>query len=594
MKYYTGQSYYYYGREYIPRDRIPSDYQIYIDSVYDSIGIDIKPEVAYENSEYTELRGSWAQCRDAYEGEEAIKAQTTKYLHPLSGHYFNELMNFSKEDLLHPRFETMKPSYLTYLQTAVWPDYVRKTVDASVGTYFYTKPQIELPDSIEQFREVFTSDGRSLEKAAQKLCYEIFLASRPGIYIRYPKIDENLKDHFSKMDAERLNHRPYATIIPAENIINWRTSVINGREVVSLVVLAETYDDYSENEFGGETKEQFRVLALDAMGYYYERIYREEKRDNKRELVLVETDYITIGGKYINYIPFIPVSQYGITFNTSTPLMNGLVNTCVHLYNLSALHASALQAIANPMPVLCGYDLGDDNKTGSGSISISRDRILVLPSDGKADYLQFNGNNVKEISTAMDRLVAQAAVEGARIAVPDAKTAQSAETARIHRWGEQGVYVTVAKSVTEALGLALTIMAEWSGLEVPEGSIMLELNTDLVPDVPMGQDITQVATAPLKGVLPYSVIFEYLRKYKLIPPDMSFDKFISEMKESAEIAREIMTIMGSTQEGDGFDYNFDQLSSPTPIESGETEDEDSDDESEDEDEMGEEGEIDNE
>ena len=57
-------------------------------------------------------------------------------------------------------------------------------------------------------------------------------------------------------------------------MINWKTTVINGRKYLSLVVLEESYLQ-ADDEFSHESKIQQRVLRLREDGYT-QQIYRDE------------------------------------------------------------------------------------------------------------------------------------------------------------------------------------------------------------------------------------------------------------------------------------------------------------------------------
>lgn len=67
-----------------------------------------------------------------------------------------------------------------------------------------------------------------------------------------------------------LNCRTFSNTV--EDIINWRTARINGRTMLTLVVLRETVEE--EDGFGFKDAVQYRVLAMED-GHFICRVYRK-------------------------------------------------------------------------------------------------------------------------------------------------------------------------------------------------------------------------------------------------------------------------------------------------------------------------------
>ena len=89
--------------------------------------------------------------------------------------------------------------------------------------------------------------GTSLSAFSKKLVSEIINVGRAGTLIDWNGEPEP---------------RAYAVAYTAENIINWRTSRVNGRNVLTLLVLKETCQTDDTDPFEPEEIEQLRVLKL--------------------------------------------------------------------------------------------------------------------------------------------------------------------------------------------------------------------------------------------------------------------------------------------------------------------------------------------
>ena len=78
------------------------------------------------------------------------------------------------------------------------------------------------------------------------------------------------------------------------------------------------------------------------------------------------------------------------------------------------------------------------------------------------------------------------AVLGARIISPEKRTAETAESAMIHRAGEQGVLADIANSISDGLTLVMRFFGEYHKVADLD-LIDVKLNTDFMP-IEMGSD----------------------------------------------------------------------------------------------------------
>ena len=176
---------------------------------------------------------AWQRARDVFAGEDAVKAASEKYL---------------------PRLDCQDDKeYLAYKNRASFFNASARTADGFVGLIFRRDPTFKLPesgaiaDALNEFVEDADMLGTSLSAFSKKLVTEIINVGRAGTLIDW---------------NEEAEQRTYAVAYTAENIINWQTDRVNGRNVLTLVVLAEKVTQADTDEYEPEEIQQLRVLKL--------------------------------------------------------------------------------------------------------------------------------------------------------------------------------------------------------------------------------------------------------------------------------------------------------------------------------------------
>jgi hypothetical protein len=179
---------------------------------------------------------AWQRARDVFAGEDAIKAAGEKYLARLD-----------RQD---------DTDYLAYKNRASFFNASARTADGFVGLIFRRDPTFKLPAggngvaaALSEFVEDADMLGTPLTAFSKKLVTEIINVGRAGTLIDW------------NGEAEQ---RAYAVAYAAEDIINWHTERVNGRNVLTLVVLSETSQQPANESdpFVPEEIQQLRVLKL--------------------------------------------------------------------------------------------------------------------------------------------------------------------------------------------------------------------------------------------------------------------------------------------------------------------------------------------
>lgn len=448
----------------------------------------------------------WQRCRDAYEGQDAIKDRTTTYV---------------------PRPTKMKiDHYNRRLDRALWYGATGRAVQVLTGVISRKEPTVEAPERIQDYLDDVTLDGTPLASFSDMTLDETFITGRYGILTSMPVEQAEEK-------------RPYWVLYEAEQIINWDWKRRNGRMVLSLVVLKEEpYQRTGGDEFHKESTEQYRVLRLEDVGLeeYPDGIYTVSIYQ-KVDKEWAEIDRITPVREEapLPYIPFRFVNASHLLPRPNKPPLLDLVDINIAHFKNSVVYETAIQVTGSPTPV--GKMLDTENEIVLGSESM----IKINDPEGDFFFASYDGAGIEPMEKAMEKKEKHMAAIAARALEGQQLDPEAEGTVRMRRSGETSMVQSVA--LVNSLGLteALRDLAWWAG--VPEDrlkDISVRLNMDLVDVRLSGQDLTALVDAYFRGAMSWPTFYEQLRKGEIAREGISAEKELEEIqnRENGDLAQD--------------------------------------------------------
>jgi hypothetical protein len=121
---------------------------------------------------------------------------------------------------------------------------------------------------------------------------------------------------------------------------------------------------------------------------------------------------------------------------------------------------------------------------------------------------------------AMREKESMMATLGARMLAPEAKGIESAQTASIHRSGENSVLASISQSISISLTHVLEWLRDWSNIT---GEVLVELNRDFVPPTMTAQDLTALVQSWQAGALSFDSLFAVLKQNDIIAADKTVE-----------------------------------------------------------------------
>ena len=184
----------------------------------------------FTNWDYNNWRMIWQAIRHAMIGEVEVKRHGHTYLPQPDG---------MDED-----------QYAAYLDRAVFYNMVYRTVTGLTGAIFRRDPRVlNAGPRLEQMMPRVSKDGLSLAIFAKVIAQEMLSVGRYGVLV-------------DKSTNDGPNVRPYLAGYTCENILDWSTIEIDGRDEYDYILLREFDTDRRLYILEGNEATQENVMAL--------------------------------------------------------------------------------------------------------------------------------------------------------------------------------------------------------------------------------------------------------------------------------------------------------------------------------------------
>ncbi len=265
--------------------------------------------------------------------------------------------------------------YESRLKTATLFPAFSRTVEVLSGKPFSRPitPGKDVPPEILAMFDDIDLQGTNLHSFTANVFEEGIGFGLGGILVDYP-VAQDVK---TLAEEKELGIRPYFVRIDADNLLDYKSKRINGRETLThLRFLEHVSDPNPTSEFSDKVIEQVRVLDI---GMW--RIFQQREQPVGGEKKWVEVDR---GVLNIDKIPFVPIYGNKLGFMLSSPPLSELAFMNIEHWQSKSDQQTILHVAR--VPILFGRMLGDAPITVGASNAI-------VSADEKADlkYVEHSG-----------------------------------------------------------------------------------------------------------------------------------------------------------------------------------------------------------
>jgi hypothetical protein len=466
----------------------------------------------YEHPDYDAQETRWQTCRDIIDGEDTVKAKNSSYLPIPTG------MNTTE--------------YTAYRDRAAFVAFAARSKEAMRGLVFRKRPLLVAPKEVVELTPDVTTTGLSLDQLASFAFSEILEVGRGGFLVEYPTNDESAP---TLQDVSDSGMRPYLAFYKAEDILDWREGRVNNKKALTYVKLREVYTEASSsNKYTSDEVRRIRILKLDEEGYCSFEVWESRVTFSDAYYPVSNSTAIYTriwpsadervyqNGEPIRYIPFVPLGPLENSVRMQKPPLMDMVWINIHHYQASADRNHAIHYADCPTPMFFGQLLSADGSEVH-TVKLGPTSAINIESGGDAKFLEMQGNGIAPTRELMEEYVMQMSVLGNKILATDARAAEAAETAAIHRAGEQAILATMANTLSEGITQALKMMAKWLGTDEDE-HIYYHLSTDYLPNPMDSQTLIALIGAVTAGKMSDEEFYEALVAGELVRADKTYEQ----------------------------------------------------------------------
>ncbi len=456
------------------------------------------------NPQYSAAIAGWERIRHCLEGDRAVKAAGATYLPMLTGQ--------SPE------------AYNAYKQRGLFYNATGRTHEATVGFLMRKPPSLtDMPAGLDSFMKDVDLNDTTFNGYARRAAESLTSTGRGGTLIEWSEEES----------------RPYFAYYREVDIINWREERIGGSMKLTLLVLREFVPDpaYASDVFASNTITQYRVCILDG-GVYRVEIHQgpivaaapggmidtpgvspiapgtmPNADFTKREDILPVRR-----AKSLPFIPFVFHNADGKGSAIGKAPLNDIAAVNISHFQNSVDLEHGRHICGIPQPWLAGFTK-DEYVIGSTKAWIG-DGV-----DSKAEYLEFKGTGLGELSGALKEKEEQMAALGARLIEPRGGQAEAENTVALRANAETSAMTQIAQNLGETLSQALQ-WADWwirGDGDFNEG-ITVSINQDFVSAKLTPEQLTAWVSARQANMISQETFLWNLRQGEAFPPDWTNDE----------------------------------------------------------------------
>jgi hypothetical protein len=471
--------------------------------------------------DYDANLSAWLRARDVIAGDDAIKAGGTKYL--------TKLDSQTEDD------------YTAYKSRACFFNATSRTCDGFLGLLFRRDPEVKVPDrhaGIGGALRVFSDDvdlmGTSLFTFCKAVVSEVLSVGRSGTLIDWQSDGED---------------RAYVVRYQAEDIINWRTGRVNGRNLVTMVCLREIVERPDDDDpFVVKFVETIRVLKLQPVGdgafrYVVEIWEKNSDEKDSTKWVLKESRIPLRLGKPLPLIPFVFHGPRNSLPDVDKLPLADIIAVNLDHYRLDADYKHGLHFTALPTAWVSGFDKDSELRIGSSTAWVSETVGAV------AGFLEFKGQGLGTFENAQTRDERLMAVLGSRMLEDTKRVGETADAIELRQAGENSILMTLALSLSDSISQVLRWVYWWNSTEqfpedVGEDVVLLKINTDFTAKGLTSMELTAIVSAWQCGAISRETMFDLFRKGEVLPTgrtDSEEKNLVRTGLTNIEIGRDIQT-----------------------------------------------------
>lgn len=411
-----------------------------------------RPELGLIN-EAGSLLARWELIRDCIAGEDVIKKKSTRYLPQPNAH------DCSPEN---------DARYRSYIARASFYNVTDNTLRGLVGQVFAADPVAEYPDALEVMQEDADGSGVTLTQQVKRALSNTLAFGRTGVFTDFPAAKPD-GEPFTAEEVQQGAAKPTLHLYNPEQIINWRMRLVNGKSLLSLVVISTDYTAHDDG-FEIQSDREWRVLSLDESNLYVHEVWRKRganagkgATEQDEDFYVHETVYPTdYQGNRLPYIPFTFIGSLNNNEMPDKPPLYDLATLNIAHYHNSADYEESVYMVGSPTPYFAGLTKPWVDDVMKGNVDLGSRAAIPLPAGASAGLLVASENGMA--AEAMLQKERRMVALGAQL-VEQKEVQRTLGEAKMEKAVVNSTLVQCAKNVASAYTKALQWACDFYGAD---------------------------------------------------------------------------------------------------------------------------------
>ena len=430
--------------------------------------------------------------------------------------------------------------YQQRLGRSIYPSFYRDAIRAFAG--LLSNYQIhEMPTSLEDSDDNVDRRGSSLNKFLNSLDQLVLRDGGAAVLVEMPPetVDtEGKPAEASAMEEIEASRNPWLVPIERQNLINWRTEVINGREVVTMAVI-RTVEEREDPKQKFATILEPIYMLLSPGTWQKIRLVRGE---GMKWVMVVESEGQTS-------LPIVPLVWYGATgsrFADGSLPLSGLADLSIQHFLLRSDLVELIHKLALPIPVRKGAQQSPD---GSYPVMVlGPNSGMDLPENGDFKFAELSGSSLQQHQVEVEHV--EALMDRSSLSFMYGSTGNGRTATEAVLQGSQ-VASQVRTLIENKQAMFHLIMQLWTTYMAEDlnDEAGLDINDNLIARPLEAQEVQAYLGLYAGDLLSHETTLGELQKGQALSQDIDLDEEIARVAdEKRRRAEEAMKMMQSQEQ----------------------------------------------
>lgn len=421
-----------------------------------------------------------------------------------------------------------RDAYVGRLGRSSYPSTYRDSIRSFAGLLSRFQ-LVEPPKTLEAAENDVDMRGSSLRRFLTDVDQYVLRDGAAAILVEMPPQDQTIT---SRIEEIRSGRRPYLVLLERSQIINWRSHLDGGREILDLVVV-RLEEEVPDGDYGSKTEEVFMVMVPGA--------FRKVKLTASRNGTFSE-EILEEGVTSLNEIPIAWIGASSNAIGESDVSMDSLAQLSIEHMQLRSDLAELIHKCALPAGVRVGDSLLPDGSPKP--LTIGPNSVLDLPEGGDFRWAEISGGSLQrhqEEVIHVEKLMKEASLsflwgDGGNRTATEAALASSQVSSQIRALIEGKM-----SAFRQVLHFWTSYTNEQMHLEAG-----ITLNDSLVARPMESQDVAQLVNLNTNNLISHQTTLEELQRGGVLDPDMNIEEELERIAEEKEQAmKEAQAMMGA-------------------------------------------------